>query len=156
MTNALLRKHGERMVAPLPSIRGNDLTKSSLTTERPFMSDNHGAASNRDSLLENLVAELTSAAYCMALRQGIKGSWLDLQLGLWRGLSEMVHKGDRELPPARSAPDFKVWREGLLVNLTEGAFHIAVTNGIQGFPLEVELGLYRALRLVIRRRYGAS
>jgi hypothetical protein len=119
------------------------------------MSDNHGAVSNRDSRRENFVAELTSAAYCLALRQGIKGSWLDLQLGLWRVLAEMVHKGDRELPPAGSAPEFKVWREGLLVNLTEGAFHIAVTNGIQGFPLEVELGLYRALRLVIRRRYGA-
>lgn len=119
------------------------------------MSDNHGAAGNWDSPRENFVAELTSAAYGIALRQGIKGSWLDLQLGLWRVVAEMVQKGDRELPPAESAQEFKVWPEGLLVNLTEGAFHIALTNGIQGFPLEVELGLYRALRLVIRRRYRA-
>jgi hypothetical protein len=147
----LSRKLGERMVVPLPSTQGNGRIESNLPTERPFMSDNHGASCNRDSLLENFAAELTSAAYCTALRHGMRGSWLDLQLGLWRVLAETVKKGTREWPPAGSAHKRKVWRESLLVDLTEGAFHIALTNGIKGFPLEVELDLYRAFRSVIRR-----
>jgi hypothetical protein len=56
------------------------------------MSDNHGAAHNRDTLLENLAAELTSAAYAFVLRQEMSGSWLDLELGLWRVLEETVQK----------------------------------------------------------------
>jgi hypothetical protein len=41
------------------------------------------------------------------------------------------------------------------VDLTESAFHIVLKNGVKGFPLEVELRLYRAFRLVIKRRHRA-
>jgi hypothetical protein len=61
----------------------------------------------------------------------------------------------RERPPDEPPEKFKAWQEGLLVDLTEGAFYIAVKHGIKGSPLEVELALYRAFRFVIRRRYGA-
>jgi hypothetical protein len=115
------------------------------------MSDNHGATCTRDTLLENFAAELTSAVYGIALRHGLRGSWLDLQMGLWRVLAETVKKWAREWPPAGSSCELKVWREGFLVDLTEGAFHIALKHGINGFPLEVELDLYRAFRSVIRR-----
>jgi hypothetical protein len=114
------------------------------------MSDNHGATCN-DTLLENFAAELTSAVYCVAIRHGMRGSWLDLEMGLWRELAGTVEKWAREWPPAGSPEEFKAWREGLLVDLTEGAFHIALKYGIKGFPLEVELDLYRAFRSVIRR-----
>jgi hypothetical protein len=50
------------------------------------MSDNHGATCTRDTLVQNIAAELTSAVYPLVLRQGIRGSWLDLELGLWRTL----------------------------------------------------------------------
>jgi hypothetical protein len=126
-----------------------------FTTERPFMSDNHGTSSNRDTLLENFAAELTSAVYPLALRHGMRGSWLDLQMGLWRALAESVKKWAREWPPAGSSHEFEVWHQGFLADLTEGAFYIAVKHGIKGSLLEVELGLYRAFRFVIRRRYGA-
>ena len=53
------------------------------------------------------------------------------------------------------AYEFEVWRQGFLMDLTEGAFYIAVRHGIQGSLLGVELDLYRAFRLVIRRRSGA-
>jgi hypothetical protein len=115
------------------------------------MSDNPGAAPGRDTLLENFAAELTSAVYPVALRQGMRGSWLELELRLWRALTDTVNKWAREAPPAGSPGEFKVWREGLLVDLTEGAFHVAVKHGIQGSPLQVELGLYRAFRSVIGR-----
>jgi hypothetical protein len=115
------------------------------------MSDNHGAASNRDDQLENLAAELTFAIYPIALRHGMAGSWIKVELGLWRALAETVKKWAREWPPTGSSDEFEVWRERFLVNLTESALCIAVKHGIKGSLLEVELCLYRALRLVIGR-----
>jgi hypothetical protein len=47
-------------------------------------------ATNMDTLLGTLVAELTNAAYAVALRHGTRHSWLDLQLDLWKALSETV------------------------------------------------------------------
>jgi len=78
------------------------------------------------------------------------GSWLDLELGLGRVLAEKVKKWAWSKPPAEGRDELKAWREGFLVDLTEGAFHIAVMNGVKGFPLEVELRLYRAFRSVVK------
>ena len=119
------------------------------------MSDRHAPESHGDIQLENFAAELTSAAYPLALRNGIGCSWIKMELGLWRALAETVKKWAREKPLAGSWDEFKAWRDGLAVDLTEGAFYIAVKNGIKGSLLEVELDLYRAFRLVIRRRYRA-
>jgi hypothetical protein len=115
------------------------------------MSDNRGVAWNRDIVLENFAAELTSAAYVVVLGHGIGCSWIKMELGLWRTLSETVGKWAQEWPPGGSADEFDVWREGFLVSLTESAFYIAVRHGIKGSLLEVELCLYRAFRLVFRR-----
>jgi hypothetical protein len=117
------------------------------------MSDNHGALCDRDTMLENFAAELTCAAYPIALRHGMAGSWIKVELGLWRALAETVKKWAGEKPLAGPSDEFKAWREGLVVDLTEGAFYIAVKHGIKGSLLKVELDLYRAFRLVIRRRY---
>jgi hypothetical protein len=66
------------------------------------MSDNHGAPRTRDPQLENIAAELTGAIYPLLLRHGLRISWLDLELGLWRELEETVKKLRREtsLPPS--------------------------------------------------------
>jgi hypothetical protein len=120
------------------------------------MSDHHGATHNRESLLENFAAELTHAAYRGTHRLGMTGSWLDLELGLGRVSAEIVKKWAWSKPPTEARDELKAWREGLLVELTEDAFHIAVMNGVKGFPLEVELRLYRAFRSVIKRRLGAG
>ena len=64
------------------------------------MSDNPGATCNRDTLLENFAAELTSAAYPIALQHGVGDKWLELELDLWRVLTETVKKWGRELPRA--------------------------------------------------------
>ncbi len=45
---------------------------------------------HRDALLENFAAELTRAAYCVALQARTEGSWLDLELGLWRALTDKI------------------------------------------------------------------
>ena len=43
---------------------------------------------NPDALLETLAAELTLAAYRVALGTRTKGTWLDLELDLWRALAD--------------------------------------------------------------------
>jgi hypothetical protein len=45
---------------------------------------------DRDALLESFAAELTLAAYRVALRTGTGGTWLDLELDLWRALADTV------------------------------------------------------------------
>ena len=45
---------------------------------------------NRDALLETFAAELTHAAYHVALRTSTEGNWLDLELDLWRALATKV------------------------------------------------------------------
>ena len=51
---------------------------------------------NRDILLENFAAELTVAAYRVALRARTQGTWLDLELDLWRALADTVETWGRE------------------------------------------------------------
>ena len=118
------------------------------------MSYNHRAAWDRDNRLENYAAQLTRVVYPLALLHGLKGSWIKLELGLWRALAKTVKKWARRLPPPASSSEFETWREGLLVDLTATAFSVAVKNGIQGPFLEVELDFYTAFRLMIRRRSG--
>jgi hypothetical protein len=62
------------------------------------MLDNHGAKCNRDHQIENVAAELISAVYLVALRHGMSGSWLELELGLWKTLAETVKRVGNETP----------------------------------------------------------
>jgi hypothetical protein len=101
------------------------------------------------SFLETLAAELTDAAYPIALRQGIAGSWVDLELDLWKVLNATVQKWGRESARAGRPIMFEVWRAALLAELTAAAYRAAVRQGVKGSFLEVELNLYRAFRSVI-------
>jgi aminoglycoside phosphotransferase len=53
-------------------------------------------ARRKEEALENFVAELTEAAYPVALRRGVGDRWLDLELELWKVLNEAVRKWDRQ------------------------------------------------------------
>ncbi len=43
-----------------------------------------------DPALEDFAAELTQAVYSIVLRKRPKGSWLDLELNLWRVLDQTI------------------------------------------------------------------
>ena len=45
-----------------------------------------------DSVAEELLAELASAAYGVALRHGIKGAFIDVELDLWRELRVVLSR----------------------------------------------------------------
>ena len=54
-----------------------------------------------NATLEDFAAQLTRAAYCVALRHGVKDSWLDVEIELWRVLADGL-KGKRFLDFAPS------------------------------------------------------
>ena len=57
-------------------------------------------ATRADPLLESLAADLTDVAYRVALRHGMGGQWLELQLDLWGALTEALEKragSDKEI-----------------------------------------------------------
>jgi hypothetical protein len=56
---------------------------------------------NGDTLLETFVAQLTHVAYHAALRTSTQGTWLDLELELWRALADTVKARELELAGCR-------------------------------------------------------
>jgi hypothetical protein len=46
-------------------------------------------------------AELTDAAYRVALRHGVSGSAIDLELNLWHVIAEKVRIWEQEVAPER-------------------------------------------------------
>jgi hypothetical protein len=47
-------------------------------------------------MLETFVAELTRAAYQVALRHGAAGTWLDVQLNIWQALTDTVKQWEQK------------------------------------------------------------
>jgi hypothetical protein len=52
---------------------------------------------NRGAVLEAFAAELALAAYSVALRTKTQGTWLDLELDLFRVLTNTVKRWEQEL-----------------------------------------------------------
>ncbi len=113
---------------------------------------NHVTTRDRDARIESFAAELTCAAYPVVLRRGGHGRWLNLELGLWTTLRNTVRKWADRRPTDTAMQELDAWREGILVDLTENAFSVAVRNGIQAPHLEVELSLYRVFRIMLGKR----
>ena len=75
---------------------GDDWIEIGLTMEPPFVNDN--ANTDCDALLDEFAAELTIAAYQVAFRHSAAGTWLDLELELWRAMADTVKQWDRCAP----------------------------------------------------------
>ena len=61
---------------------------------------------DRAAPLETLAAEFTLVAYRVALRTRTQGTWLDLELDLWRALANTVKtwgEGIASVPPVADA-----------------------------------------------------
>jgi hypothetical protein len=69
------------------------------------MNDNACPAADRDALLDEFAAELTHAAYLVALRHGSAGAWLDLELELWRALVGTLRQSGWQPPPGPVPPE---------------------------------------------------
>src|SRR5262249_9150798 len=95
------RAAGEAVVPP-PARSTMTRQTNNMAALKPFMNDTARATANRAVLFEAFVAELTSAAYHVALRHGA-GTWLDLQLRLLPALAETIEQWARKASPGQSA-----------------------------------------------------
>jgi hypothetical protein len=65
------------------------------------MNKNAMQVAGANHALETFAAELTAAVYPVALRHAAGGDkWLDLELDLWRALTETVNEWGRKSPCA--------------------------------------------------------
>jgi hypothetical protein len=62
--------------------------RNQASDARSYMNGDSKTPNDRDAALEALAAELTLAAYRVALRTRTEGTWLDLELDLWRALAD--------------------------------------------------------------------
>ena len=67
--------------------------------ESCFMNVNEAEVFPMSTTLEDCAAQLTQAAYRVALRHGVDDSWLDLEIELWRALADGLKKWQQRFPP---------------------------------------------------------
>jgi hypothetical protein len=61
------------------------------------MNKEKGTGMPEEARIETFAAELTETAYPIALKYGVHGSSLDLQLEMWKAVTELVRKRGRDL-----------------------------------------------------------
>ena len=115
------------------------------------MTLDHSAALDSAHGLTAFAADLTDAAYSVALRHGSNDSWIELQLDVWRAIAASVAEVQRSSPRSPSASEYLAWRDEFLSKLTDAAYRTVLYHGFHGRFLDVELDLYVALREVIER-----
>jgi hypothetical protein len=67
------------------------------------MNANKRTSCDWDTLLVAFAAELTNAAYGVAIQHGMTGSWVDLELELWKTLAERVQEWGAAIAAGRMA-----------------------------------------------------
>jgi hypothetical protein len=67
------------------------------------MKSNVATLNRKDTALETFAAELTDAAFPVALAHGVGNDWLDVKLELWRALDRAVKKLTPDLCEARAS-----------------------------------------------------
>jgi hypothetical protein len=72
--------------------------KIDRTDEELGMRANGASLAEDEVYLDNTTAQLTEAAYRVALKRGGGGSWIELKLDLWNALIDAVHKCRQQRP----------------------------------------------------------
>jgi hypothetical protein len=111
----------------------------------------HSLSNDATTLLASLAADLADAAYKVVLRHGVGGSWIDMQLDVWRALAATFSDSGWRAAELSSAIEVDEWRESFLSQATDAAYRTALRHGVQGSFLEVELELHGALRRIFER-----
>src|SRR6266481_2237816 len=119
------------------------------------MTLNNFAAIEAAHAVTSFAADLADAAYHVVLRHGIDGSWIDLQLDVWR-VAESVTPDERTPSRFPSAAEFLAWREMFLSELTDAVYRTALHYGLHGPFLDLELDLHMALCEVIERSRSSA
>jgi len=108
-----------------------------------------------DPVMERFAAELTEAAYPIALLHGVQQRWLEMELHLWHALSATVRKRGRHLPQVPLQRLAVPW-EDFLAELTDAAYRTMLGFGVRGSFLEVELSLHQTFRTMFESKALAA
>ena len=68
-----------------------------MNAKQHQLNDERTVPANPESALDAFAAELTDAAYPIALKYGVSGSSVDLELEIWKKFTEMVRERGREV-----------------------------------------------------------
>jgi hypothetical protein len=132
------------VIRPLKPIR--------LEKMMSFLKGNIEYAEDEDAVLVNFAAELTAAIYPIALEHGVGDRWIDLELDLWRVITEIVVKWDRSSRHISSPREWGAWREVMLEELVEAACRTAVRhNNLHSFT-ELQFSLHRSFHAAIEKK----
>src|SRR5947209_19499184 len=101
-------------------------------------------ATGLDALREELAAELSDAALETASRYGVQGASVDQEVDFWRALGHVVRVGVERPRPASAC------REELAAELADAAYRVALAHGFRNAFVDVRLGLWKAVRRVLR------
>jgi hypothetical protein len=96
-----------------------------------------------ETAVEEFAGELTDVAYPVALKHGVKGTSVDIELDVWRAFRTAL--GQRIRP---AALENRRIGEEASAELSQAAYQVALRRGFSGSFLDVELDLWRALSLV--------
>jgi hypothetical protein len=93
-----------------------------------------------EAAVEEFAGELTDVAYPVALKHGVKGSSVDVELDVWQALRRTL--GSQQIRSALASGD------EASAELTQAAYQVALRRGFSGSFVDVELDLWKALSLV--------
>jgi hypothetical protein len=105
--------------------------------------------STSDKLVDEYAAELAEAAYPVVLKHGVRGTSVDVELGVWRAIRDVLQKGRRAKGKDVSSRPSPI-REDLLAEVSTAAYQVALNQGLKGPFLDLELRLWDALGKVGR------
>ena len=95
-----------------------------------------------DPYREELLGDLTDAAFEVASRHGVKGPSVDQEVELWNALGGVVLKRCNQSAAGR----VRSRSVDLPAELTDAAYQVALEHGFRGSFLDLRLDLWKALR----------
>ena len=109
------------------------------------------AAGKSKTYLSELLADLTDAAYRAALARGLRGAFVDAELGVWKALCRTLAEAGRQGRLFAGAAGWGAWQERLVGELTAAAYEALQAEGVTGPAVDLELALWHALGDGLRR-----
>src|SRR5262249_54605958 len=104
-----------------------------------------------ETLRENVLGELSDAAFQVSARYGVKGVSVDNELAIWRALGEVIEEQAKLGKADGERPRGKIRLEHSVAQLTEAAYQVVLDHGFRGSFIDVQLDLWKALCQVVRK-----
>ena len=91
---------------------------------------------------DDIAAELSDAALAEASRHGVRGYSIERELEIWKALEPIVSQRIEQTQPSTC--------EDFTAELAEAAYEVTLAHGFHGSFLDLQMGLWKAIRRVLR------